>query len=214
MSEAETSPYSATVVADEIAFLAEGRETALADLFSQYRGKLERMVEYRLDRRLCGRVDAADVLQEAYLEASRRINDYLADPTVSFFVWVTQITRQSLLMVHRRHLGQKRDAGQDVPLHGRENTYGASLSLAEQLAARWTSPTQAAIREENLAKLRTAIDGMDQTDREILTLRHFKQLSNSEVSEILGLKKTAASNRYVRALKRLKEIMKVVTNES
>jgi len=214
MSEAETGPYSETVVADEIAFLAEERETALADLFSHYSEKLERMVKYRLDRRLCGRVDAADVLQEAYLEASRRIDDYLSDPSVSFFVWVTQITRQSLLMVHRRHLGQKRHAGQDVPLHGRENINGASLSLAEQLAAQLTSPSQAAIREENLAKLRAAIDGMDQTDREILTFRHFKQLSNSEVSEILGLKKTAASNRYVRALKRLKEIMEVVANKS
>ena len=79
-----------------------------------------------------------------------------------------------------------------------------SLSLAQQLVAELTSPSQAAMREERLSVLREAIDGMDEIDREILALRHFEQLSNAEVAEILELKKTAASNRYIRALKRLK----------
>lgn len=199
-----TPVLSESFVADEVEYLSQQGESAVAELFSQYRDRLEGMVDFRLDRRLIGRIDPADVLQEAYIEVSRRIGDYLAHPTVSFFVWVRQITWQTLLMVHRRHLGQKRNARQDVSLHVRGNGMATSLSLAQQLVAELTSPSQAAMREERLSVLREAIDGMDEIDREILALRHFEQLSNAEVAEILELKKTAASNRYIRALKRLK----------
>lgn len=194
--------------ADELTYLRTGGQDALADLFSKYRNQLERMVEFRLDRRLYGRVDAADVLQEAYLEVARRIGEYLDNPSVSFFVWIRQITWQVLLMTHRRHLGaQMRDAGREVALGGGAYTGATSLSIAAQLVAHLTSPSQAAIRQERLERLRAALETMDEIDREVLALRHFEQLSNNEVAEILGLQKTAASNRYVRALKRLKEIL-------
>ena len=51
------------------------------------------------------------------------------------------------------------------------------------------------------------LNALDPIDREVLVLRHFEELSNNETAEVLGLQKSAASNRYIRALKRLKEIL-------
>ena len=99
--------------------LSAGREAAVAEYFSEFQSRLERMVEFRLDQRLRGRVDPADVLQEAYIEIARRIDDYISAPTVAFYVWVRQITWQTLVSVHRRHLGQKRHPNQEVRLGAR-----------------------------------------------------------------------------------------------
>ncbi len=192
---------------DEFAVLQSGGEERLAELFSGYRDRLERMVQIRLDPRLLGRVDPADVVQEAYIEVARRIDGFLAAPCVNLFVWLRQITWQTLLNIHRRHLGQKRNAGQDVSLHGAHGDLSTTLPLIQQLAGSITSPSQAAIRSERLAMLQEAIGNMDPIDREILALRHFEQLSNVEVAQVLGIKKTTASNRYVRALKRLRECL-------
>ena len=166
------------------------------------------MVDFRLDRRLYGRVDSADILQEAYLEIARRIEDFIKQPKVSFFVWARQITWQTLLMTHRRHFAvQKRNAAQDVPLYRTAHSSANSVSLASKLAGNMTSPSQAAIRDERIARLRTALDAMDTIDREVLVLRHFEHLTNKEVAQVLGIQKTAASNRYIRALERLREVL-------
>lgn len=188
--------------------LTDGGESALAEVFSEFSPRLERMVEFRLDFRLRGRVDPGDVLQEAYIEIARRITDYTSAPTVSFYVWVRQITWQTLVGVHRRHLGQKRNPNAEVQIHQRRSQNATTYSIAGMLLGNLTSPSQAAIREEMLEQLRIALDSIDETDREVLALRHFEQLSNNEVAEVLSLTKTAASNRYVRALKRLGDILK------
>ena len=192
---------------DELERLRVGGDQAVADLFSQYEERLRKMVNYRLDRRLYGRVDAGDVLQEAYLEAARRSGDYVQRPTVPFFVWLRQITNQVLIDNHRRHLAKMRDANLDVRIHRGAYMQASSLSLAAQLVGNLTSPSRVVMREELLVQLRQALDGMDELDREVLALRHFEELTNNEVAEVLGLQKAAASNRYVRALKRLKGIL-------
>jgi len=192
----------------ELASLIAGGEQALAAAFSRYSERLEKMVRFRLDQRLWGRVDPADVLQEAYMEISRRLNEYLGDPVVPVFVWLRRMTEQMLVNLHRRHLGaQIRDASLEVSLQRGRGSIGTSFSLAARLVADLTSPSQAAMREEMLNELREAFDEMDPIDREVLALRHFEELSNNEVADILGLQKAAASNRYVRALSRLKSIL-------
>jgi len=188
--------------------LAAGGETALARLLAEYESRLRKMIEFRLDDRLWGRLDTADVLQEVYMAAARRLGDYLRDPAVPVFVWLRTMTQQVLADLHRRHLGaQKRDAGRDMPLHRRVGASSASISIAARLAASWTSPSQAAVRADTRRQLYDALEKMDPVDREVLALRHFEDLSNGEVAQILGLQKAAASNRYIRALKRLKEIL-------
>jgi RNA polymerase sigma-70 factor, ECF subfamily len=185
-----------------------GDQAALAALFARYRARLRAMVRLRLDRRLQGRVDPSDVLQEAYLDLSHRAAEYLANPTIPFFLWLRLLTGQRLLAVHRQHLGaQMRDAGLEVSLHRGALPEATSASLAAQLLGQFTSPTQAAVRAEMQLRLQEALNSMDSLDREVLVLRHFEELTNNEAAEVLGLQKAAASNRYMRALKRLKQIL-------
>lgn len=214
-SSADASPASfAGPDPDELSRLETGGQQAVADLFSQYRDRLGRMVRFRMDGRLSGRVDPDDILQEAYMEIARRIQDYLDQPSVPLFVWLRQITWQILVDTHRRHLVAKaRNVNAEVNRLPPEAGM-TSVSLAARLVGGLTSPSQAMLREERLVQVRLALEEMDDIDREVLALRHFEQLTNNEVAEVLGLQKAAASNRYVRALGRLKQILdRVVRDE-
>jgi RNA polymerase sigma-70 factor (ECF subfamily) len=201
-------PDDAPDLEEQLQRLAAGDKEALADLFARYRDRLRRMVKLRLDRRLQGRVDASDILQEAYLDVASRASEYAANPSMPFFLWLRFLTGQRLLMVHRQHLGTKmRDAAQEVSLYRGALPQASSVSLAAHLLGRMTSPSLAAVRAEMQIKLQEALNSMDPLDREVLTLRHFEELSNNETAALLGIQKAAASNRYIRALKRLKEVL-------
>jgi RNA polymerase sigma-70 factor (ECF subfamily) len=185
-----------------------GDPSAAADLFAACHDRLKKMVKLRLDRRLQGRLDASDVLQEAFIDVQKKTADFAAKPEMPVYLWLRLITTERLLILHRHHLGaQMRDAGQEVSLCTGGSPAASTHSLANLLLGRLTSPTQAAIRAERRIRLQEALNGMDSLDREILALRHFEELSNSETATVLGLSKTAASNRYIRALKRLKDIL-------
>ena len=184
-----------------------GHDDALALLFERHRDRLERMVRLRMDRRLQGRVDPADVVQDAYLTARGKFPRHGADPGLPFFLWLRLEVGQKLVDVHRFHLGTKmRDAGQEVSLHGGPLPQVTSLSLAEHLLGKLTPASQAAMRVELKLRVQEALNSMDPHDREVLILRHFEELSNAEAAQVLGIKPAAAVNRYVRALKRLKDV--------
>jgi RNA polymerase sigma-70 factor (ECF subfamily) len=190
--------------------LRQGDQQALGTLFSRHRERLRRMIEFRLDARLRGRVSASDVLQEAYIDALKRLPHYQADPDVPFFIWLRTVTLQQLIQVHRRHLGtQARNAAKDVPLgRGGGDALEASTEKIAEIIDNLTSPSQAAERSEALARLREGLDSLDPIDREVLALRHFEDLSNHEVAALLGIQPAAASKRYVRALERLKDALR------
>jgi RNA polymerase sigma-70 factor (ECF subfamily) len=188
-----------------------GDAAALGRLFEQHRGRLRQMVRLRLDRRLCGRLDPSDVLQEAYLDLARRLPEYAADPAVPFYLWLRSLTGQRLIDLHRRHLGAKmRDAGQEVSLYRGALPQASSASLAQQLLGRLTSPTQAALRAELQLRVQEALNSLAPMDREVLTLRHFELLTTEETAQVLGIKRSAAANRYVRALARLKDVLAAI----
>ena len=188
-----------------------GDQQALAALFARYRDRLRKMVRLRLDRRVSGRIDASDVLQDAYLDVARRFHEYAAAPAVPFYVWLRALAGQRLVDLHRRHLGaQMRDAGQEVSLCRGALPAASSASLAQQLLAGLTSPTQAAIRAEMQVRLQETLNSMDPIDREVVVLRHFEELTNVEAAEVLGIETSAASKRYIRAIRRLKAILDAV----
>lgn len=186
-----------------------GDARALEELFERHRERLLRMVRLRLDHRLRGRVDASDVLQETHLEAWRRLAEYFRDKErLPFFLWLRFLAGQKVLEMHRRHLGaQRRDARQEVRLSYGPLPEVTSAALARQLIGKGTAPSKAAARAEMRARLQEALNSMDATDREILSLRHFEQLTHAEAARELGLSEVAARQRYVRALMRFKEIL-------
>ncbi len=170
-----------------LARAANGDETALPQLFSRYRKRLKQMVRLRLNRLLQGRVDDSDIVQETYLEAAKRLPDYLTNQPLPFFLWLRHITGEKIIDVHRRHVGAKmRNAGQEISLHRGPMPAASSASLAAQLMGRLTSPSQAAIKAETRLRVQEVLNGMEPLGREILTLRHFEQLSNVEVAETQG----------------------------
>ncbi len=177
--------------------LRAGDDTCMAPLIERYRERLARMVHFRLDPRLVGRLDAEDVLQEVWIEAGKRLQAF-RDDDKPFLVWIRLITQQTMIDLHRKHLGAKmRSAGREVGAP-------ASGTLSGFFVAHVTSPSGAVMREELREKIEQALASMDEIDREVLLLRHFEELSNKEAATVLGIQENAASNRYVRALGRLK----------
>ena len=167
--------------------------------------------------------DPLDPVAEEFLERLRRgerpvvaeyaaryphLAEYVRQPSVPFYLWLRAITGHKLQELHRHHLGtQMRDAGREVSLYRDALPAASSAALAAQLLGKHTSPTQAAVRAERMLRLQEALNTIDPMDREVLTLRHFEQLTRAETALVLGIEEAAAAKRYVRALKRLKEIL-------
>lgn len=191
-----------------IAQASEGDRVALAGLFSRHRARLRRAVELRMDRRLRGRVDPSDVLQEAFMDLSEKLPEYQRKESLPFFLWLRLVTLERLLRIHRRHLGAAmRAANREVSLHPGSVPHVDSASLAVQLTGKLSSPSQVAVRAELRSTLEDAIDQLDPKDREVISLRHFEELSNEETARILGLTPAGACKRHTRAMLRLKECL-------
>ena len=188
---------------------ATGDAQAWGALLTEHEARLCHMVAFRLDPRLRGRVDAADVVQEAYVGAAAQRADYFSQPqALPLFLWLRGIVANKLLEVHRHHLGTRmRDAARDVARIARAAPDATSVALVAQLAGHATGPGTAAARAELSARLHDALDAMGATDREVLALRHFEQLSNGEAAQVLGIHERAAAKRYVRALRRLRDAL-------
>ena len=185
-----------------------GDEAALADAFARYRSRLKRMVSLRLDPRLRRRVDASDIVQEAYVELSAQLPQYLEKQDLPFFLWLRLVTRHRLAKAHRRHLGvAKRDVAAEVHVQSGAAAVSSGYELMSQLVSEGSSPSQTAMREETEAVVREALSSLDAPDREILTLRHIEELSNREAALELGLKESTASMRHLRALTKLRDAL-------
>jgi RNA polymerase sigma-70 factor, ECF subfamily len=185
-----------------------GDRRALADLFQRHRDRLRRMVELRMDARLQGRIDASDVLQDGFLDLAKRVDNYLSEPGLPVFLWLRLVVSDRLAMIHRRHLGTKmRDAGQEVSLYRDPLPPASSAALASMLLGRLTSPSDAAIRAEQILQVQEAVNSLEPLDREVVALRHFEQLTRAETAVVLGISEEAGAKRYIRAMKKLKTIL-------
>jgi RNA polymerase sigma-70 factor (ECF subfamily) len=182
--------------------------TNLEALLQDYRPRLRRMVELRMDPHLHARLDASDVVQEAFVDVTRRLPEYEESRDLPFFLWVRFLTGQKLLEMHRRHLGaKKRDARRERALGRPAFPEASSIAISQVLCRQGPTPSQEVAREEERRKLQEALEAMDDVDREVLVLRHFEQLNNAESARVLDLSESATSRRYARAIRHLREIM-------
>lgn len=201
----DPTPSEAT---DLIERLRGGDRKALAELFDRYRARLRRMVDLRMDPRLRTRLDASDVLQEAYLDVAKDLPPYLANPKLPPLLWLRLHVGRRLITLHRHHLGAKmRDAGMEISLYRGALPEASSAALASMLLGKQTSPSQAAQRAERMLRVQEALNSLEPIDREVLALRHFEQLSRAETAQVLGIAQEAGAKRYFRALKRLKDVL-------
>ena len=180
---------------------------ALAQVFEINRERLKRMIRMRMSERVRPRVAVSDVLQEAYVDLAQQLGNYAKDPKLPFFLWMRRVTGLRLAKVHREHLGQQirdvnRERRLDVAIPDASAVY-----MANQLSGHFTSVSEKAMRNENELRMQAAIEQVSETDREILAMRHVEQLTNSEIAVLLEISESAATNRYVRAIRKLKDAM-------
>jgi RNA polymerase sigma-70 factor (ECF subfamily) len=188
--------------------VAQSDQVALGRLLEWYRPRLRAMIQFRMAGRVRNRLDASDILQEAFLEVALRLPEFVHELSVPFYVWLRRITGQRLAAAFRAHLGtQGRAVGRETALFETAGPAPDSTLLAAHLVGRLSSPSHAALRAELAARLDQALNRLGAIDREIIVLRHFEELTNSEVAKLLDLKPSAVSNRHVRALERLRVVL-------
>jgi RNA polymerase sigma-70 factor (ECF subfamily) len=181
-----------------------GDAAAFEELFSRYRERLLRAISFRLDRRLAPRLDASDVLQEAYLEAARRLPDYLQHSDMPFFLWLRWIAGEKVIACHRQHvLADKRSVGRELP----PLPVDSSAQFVRGMIGTEPTPSQAFAAVELAEKLRLAVQQLDDDERDLILWRHFEQLGNRDIARLLQITEAAANKRYIRALDRLRGLL-------
>ena len=179
--------------------------TSLADLIEaiqENKDRLTRLIAMRLDRRLAGRVDPSDILQETFLRANAAFEEYRRQGNLPIYNWLRIQAQYAVGDCHRTHLGtQKRAAGNEE-----KQASDSRLAALEELAESMISPSSHIARLDLVNRIRELIAGMSEIDREILVLRHTEELSISEAAAELNISVETAKKRHLRALRRLQEL--------
>ena len=201
---------AASEIADDLlAKMRGGSEEALATVFAHYRERLRRIVRFRLDHRIAGRISDSDVLQETYIAAAQRLEHYRKQTEMPAFLWLRLVVGQQLVDLHRQHLqAEMRDVRKEVSLQPNEPSPHTSMAIAAHLVGKMTAVSEIVARAERIERLESTLNKMDDFDREVIGLRHFEELSNVETAKVLKIETATASKRYVRAMARLAELMK------
>ncbi|MCO6458095.1 MAG: sigma-70 family RNA polymerase sigma factor [Pirellulaceae bacterium] len=186
----------------------EGDGEAVNQLLDRHRESLRRMVRMRLDQKVQRRVDVSDIVQEVLVEANRRLQEYLRNPTLAFHLWLRQIAKDRIIDAHRRHRGSaKRSVDREQQFAAPGGVDRSTLDLIVQLCDRELTPAAAATQQELARRVEQAIGQLEETDCEVIVMRHYEQLSNQEVAQALNLTEPAASMRYLRAVRRLRALL-------
>jgi RNA polymerase sigma-70 factor (ECF subfamily) len=200
VSTEDDSPHTR----DRLDRARHGDDAAVTELFAEYRARVRRAVALRLDRRLAARLDVSDVLQETFLEASRRLPEYLRQRPLPFGLWLCWLAREKVIALHRQHLdADKRAVAREAPPLPAD----ASSCFVQALAGREPSPSQIFAAEEAAERLRLALSRLDDDERDLILWRHFEQLTNGDIARLLNVSDAAAAKRYVRALERLRGLL-------
>ena len=185
-----------------------GDGDAVNALMDRHRLAIRRMVQMRLDNAVARRVDASDVVQDVLFEASRRMDDYISNPMMPFHLWLRQLAKDRIIDMHRRHRGaQRRSVDREQHVASLGNDEKSTADLVSFLKDAELTPAAATVRKEMEQRFLLAVNELDEADREMIIMRHFEHLGNSEVAEALGLTAPAAGMRYLRAIRKLRQAL-------
>lgn len=188
--------------------IQQGDPDAVNRLMERHRQAVRRLIHMRLDHALASRVDASDVVQDVLFEASRRMEDYIANPVMPFHLWLRQLARDRIIDMHRRHrAARRRSVDREQPISSLGNDDRSAADLAALLKDTEMTPAAATLRKEMEERFLLALNDLSEDDRELIMMRHFEHLGNSEVAEALGLSAPAAGMRYLRAIRRLRQAL-------
>lgn len=189
--------------------IQQGDPDAMNRLLERHRDAVRRLVQMRLDQRVQRRVDVSDVVQDVFVEANRRLADYVNLPQpMPFHLWLRQITQDRIIDAHRRHRASaKRSVDREQHIAVPAGMDRSSIELAAQLVDPELTPAAAATQHEMAQRVEAAIAKLADQDAEIIVMRHYEHLTNQEIAVALELSEPAASMRYLRAVRRLRELL-------
>ena len=198
---------SASPTPEKLLSLARaGDADALGQILEQYRGYLTVLARVQIGRRLQGKVDAADVVQEVFLEAHRHFGQFRGSVQAELTSWLRQILAGSLAnLVRHYYAAQQRDVRLECEL--RDEVDQSSRALARALLAPHSSPSQRAVRREQAVLLADALERLPEDYRQVLVLRHLEGLPLPEVARRLERSVDAVKKLWTRALDRLRRLL-------
>lgn len=185
-----------------------GDASAVNQLMDRHRNSLDRMVRMRMDKKIQNRIGVSDVVQDVLIEANRRLPRYLESPAMPFHLWIRQIAKDRMIDAYRRHrVSAKRSVDREQQIGGFRGDDQSSMHLASLLIDPKRSPIEVALQQEMARKVEASISLLNDKDSEIIIMRHYEHLTNQEIGQLLELTEPAASMRYLRAIRRLKEVI-------
>ena len=191
-----------------LAEVRDGDAEAVNSLIDRHRDAVHRLVRMRIDQAIAARVDASDVVQDVMLEASQRLGDYLQNPVMPFHLWLRQLAKDRLIDMHRRHrAAKKRSVDREQAVTSLAHDDQSAADLAKLLQDAELTPAAATVRREMEQRFLEAVNQLSDSDREIIMMRHFEHLSSAEVAQALKMTTAAAGMRYLRALRKLTDVL-------
>jgi RNA polymerase sigma-70 factor (ECF subfamily) len=175
---------------------------ALGDLLESFRPYLALLARLQIGRRLRGKTDPADLVQETFLEAARDFPGFRGTTEGELMAWLRQILARNLANVVRRYQRQ----GRDVRLERRleDELDQSSRALGQELAAPHSTPSQRAVARERAVRLAAALESLPRDYGEVIVLRHLEGLPFAEVAARLGRSQDSVKKLWARALGRLR----------
>ena len=191
-----------------LAEVRNGDAEAINSLINRHRNAVHRLVRMRIDQAIAARVDVSDVVQDVMLEASQRLGDYLQNPVMPFHLWLRQLAKDRLIDMHRRHrAAKKRSVDREQAVTSLTHDDQSAADLAQLLRDTELTPATAIVRREMEQRFLEAVNQLSDSDREIIMMRHFEHLSSAEVAQALEMTTAAAGMRYLRALRKLTDVL-------
>jgi RNA polymerase sigma-70 factor (ECF subfamily) len=187
-----------------LARVRQGDSISLGPLLEQYRGYLALLARLQISRRLQGKIDAADLVQETFLEAHRHFAGFRGNSEGELVAWLRQILGGVVSHLVRRYLGTQ---SRDVRLE-RELAFELDQSsrlLDRGLAAVGSTPSEHAVRCEESLRLANVLEQLPEDFRDILILHHLEGLSLAEISERMGRSKPTVKRLWLSALAELRK---------
>ncbi len=182
--------------------------SALNALFGRFRDPLKRVIRLRLNPRLNGRIDDSDIVQDVLVDALSKFESYARDPQLPIYLWLRKLTCLKIAEAHRNHLGcQMRDARREISFSQQNLAEVNSASLASWLLEEAPAASEKLLHAEDVERLRNGIEQLSPNDRELIALKHFEQLTFTEIATVLELPRSTVGKQYLRALRRLRELV-------
>jgi RNA polymerase sigma-70 factor, ECF subfamily len=186
----------------------ENDASAISALLESHRAQLKRAVVVRFDRRLAGRVDPSDVVQEAMAEAARRFPNYLSEADIPFYPWLRAIAMNRLTDVYRHHVLVRKRSVKHEQRQDPQLTDDSMMKLAGRLAAPGPSPSAGVRRQETRERVGRLLERLDADEREVLILAYLEEMPFAEIAFVQGVTERTVRRRHRQAIDRLAQLIK------